>query len=290
MAFLDSKSNYSLFDFGQIIPMEALSRIKEMITTPFVVFMDNDTLVNPQWLQPLIETAQRKSAAAVYPLILERSGVDAGDAIRTHLFTTEIRGVKVEEETYLIEHKTYRRVPMTDLPTEAVASDAFELHCVLFRTDEFLKIETPAMTIREHLDIGLQLKANNKGVFVEPRSQVVFDNLGSKAKKSDLHYFDLRWNRQILEQSSRLFEKRWGYRFYSEEAICNWAARRRLFMMFRRCYVPIVIANLLDRVLEAIRRRLFPVWDPLPDPLANSMSLSDILENESPKQLSTDIR
>ncbi len=285
MQVLEGKANFRVFDYGRVIPMEAMDRVKEHLGTRYTVFMDNDSRALPGWLPILIETADAKQAAVIYPVILERSGVDSGAEVRTHLFSTEMRIVDVGDTSYLIEHKTYRRALPEDLPQEVTESQAFELHCVMFDTQILKSLELPRMTIREHLDIGMQLKARNLKLFVEPRSTIMFDNLGERANLSDLKYFNLRWNKSITELSSRLFERRWGYRFYSEESIYNWASRRRLFLVMRWLFLPIVVANGIDRLISAVKRRLFPVWDPLEDPNSKSKMLYEQVEGGLPKQL-----
>ena len=282
---LADKTNYSVLDYGRVIPMEAMDRVREHLNTPYTVFMDNDSRTLPNWLPTLIETASAKQAAVTYPVTLECAGVDAGAKIRTHLFTTELRIVDINSMPYLIEHKTYRRAPLEELPIEVTESQAFELHCVMFDTAVLKSLELPRMTIREHIDIGMQLKARNLKMFVEPRSRIVFDNLGTRANLSDLKYFNLRWNKRITGLSSRLFEKRWGYRFYSEESIYNWVFRRRLFLLLRWLYLPIIVVNGIDRLITAVKRRLFPTWDPLDDPIAESQMLYEQLDDGIPRQL-----
>ena len=176
----------------------------------------------------------------------------------------------VESKPYLIEYKTFRRALPQDLPQSVTESQAFELHCVMFDTKVLKSLEFPRMTIREHLDIGMQLRSRNLKLFVEPRSQVKFDNLGTRANLSDLIYFNLRWNKRITAESSALFEKRWGYRFYTEKSIYNWASRRKLFLVLRWLFLPVVVVNGIDRVVEGVKRRLSPVWDPLDDPISQS--------------------
>jgi hypothetical protein len=285
MEVLGSKSNYRVFDYGRVIPMEAMDRVRQHIDTRFTVFLDNDSRVMPRWLPILIETAEVNQAAVTYPLILESSGVDSGADVRTHLFTTELRVVDVDTKPYLIEYKTYRRALPEDLPQSVTESQACEMHCVMFDTHVLKSLELPRMTIREHLDIGMQLRSRNLKLFVEPRSQVKFDNLGERAKLSDLIYFNLRWNKSITSASSLLFEKRWGFRFYSEQSIYSWASRRKLFLIMRWLFLPIAVANGIDRVLTGIKRRLFPVWDPLDDPVSQSRMFYDQFDDGIPKQL-----
>lgn len=282
---LKSQSNFEIINLGHIIPIEAIDKIAKRIRTKYTVFLDNDSRVLQGWLPPLIETIESRRAAVVYPVILEREGVDEGAAIRNHLFTTEFRVVYVDENPYLIEHKTYRRALVDAIPKDVTESQAFELHCVMFDTEVLQSLEMPRMTIREHLDIGLQLRAKGLKIYVDPRSQIVFDNLGTRANWSDLRYFNLRWNSQITSRSSRLFEKRWGYKFYSEESTYNWAARRRLFLILKWLYLPTSVANKIDRLISAIRRRIIPVWDPLKDPISQSILLYEKLDNRAPEQL-----
>ncbi|MDO8863770.1 glycosyltransferase [Haliea sp. E1-2-M8] len=280
------KPNMTVITDGRIIPMEALRRYRERIATRYTVLLDNDSRVTPGWLEPLIETAESQGAAVVSPLTLEKAGVDEGAELRNHLYTNEIRVVAAEGESRLIEHKSYRRSLPEEVPAEIRPTQAFELHCVFFRTATLQAIEIPQMTIREHLDIGMQLKARGEQLVADPRSVIHFDNLGTRAALSDLLYFNLRWNGRVTYDSSRLFEKRWGYKFYSEESIYNWAIRRRLFLLLRWLHLPIGLANKVDKVFSAIRRRLFPIWDPLPDPIGNSTLLYETVEGGAPKQLS----
>lgn len=268
-----------------MIPMDGMRKVREEIDTPYTFFLDNDSRVSPGWLPPLLETGDSTGAAVISPLTLEKNGVD-GDYTRNHIYTVEIRIVDVEGDPYLIEHKPYRRELLENLPKETAPTQAFELHGVMFRTSILKDIELPHMTIREHLDIGMQLKVRGESLYAEPRSIIYFDNLGSRAKLKDLQYFDLRWNKNIGKESHDLFEQRWGYKWYAEPAVYNWCTRRRLYLILRWLYIPIPIANFLDRIVSSIKRRLFPIWDPLKEPLELSTLLYDELGGNSPVQLS----
>ena len=289
-SIVDQKSNARMISYGRIIPIEGMRRCRDSITTTYSVLLDNDSRVTEGWLEPLMETAEKHNAAIVNPLTLEKAGVDEGAELRNHLYTNELRVVEAEGSPRLIEHKHFRRALPEEIPAEVRPTQSFELHCVMFRTSVLQEIELPQMTIREHLDIGMQLKARGEAVLVDPRSVIHFDNLGTRAALSDLAYFNLRWNGRITNQSSRLFEKRWGYKFYSEESIYNWAIRRRVFLLLRWMHLPIFLANKIDRVFSAIRRRLFPIWDPLADPVGESEPFYERFESGVPVQLNHDIQ
>jgi hypothetical protein len=286
---LSGRANACILNYGLMIPLEGITRIRDDIQTPFTFLLDNDSRVSPDWLAPLIETGEKTGAAVISPLTLEKDGVD-GAYTRNHVYTVEIRVVDVEGTSYLIEHKPYRRELPENLPKETTPTQAFELHGVMFRTSALQAIELPYMTIREHLDIGMQLKAKGELLFAEPRSIIYFDNLGTRAQLEDLRYFDLRWNKKIGKYSHDLFEKRWGYKWYAEQSVYNWCSRRRLYIYLRWMHIPISVANFLDRVVCGVKRRLFPLWDPLKNPIELSSLLYDKLDENKPVQLSHETR
>lgn len=282
---LETKENARLINLGPIIPMEAHRIVRDQIDTPYTVLLDNDSDVTKGWLSPLLETAHQTGAAIINPLTLEREGVDTGEKLRNHLYTSDIRIVDVDGKSYIIEDKHYRRTPVRDLPMQMRDTQTFELHCVMFDTKVLQALELPQATIREHIDISMQVQAMGKKQVVEPRSVIEFDNLGKRALLSDLKYFNLRWNSQITKQSSDLFEKRWGYRFYSEQFMYNWVIRRRLFLILNYFYFPGWLSN---KLANAVQKFFLPKWNPLEDPIAESNVFYETLPNGTPVQHSHD--
>ena len=264
-----SRPDVRFFDLGRVTPMDALRTVRDDIGTRAVVLLDNDSRVTAGWLPPLL-AALDDGHAVVTPLILEREGVDKGSELRNHLFTGELRVVDVEGTPYLIEHKSLRRTEVPDIPRERTATGTFELHCVLFSSAVFKAIELPSMVIREHLDISLQVSARGETMVVEPASVVHFDNLGTRMRLADMRFFFFRWDPALTGASSRLFERRWGYRFYSEQSMYNWVVRRKAFLVSRWFGLPVSIAN---RVTSVVKRLVCKDWDPLENPDAASRPL-----------------
>jgi len=281
-ALLAGRENARIIDIGLVAPMDAVRAVRDGVTTSSVVLLDNDSRVTPGWLPPLL-AALRDGAAVVSPLILEREGLDRGAPLRNHLHTAELRVVDVDGTPYLIEQKHHRRADVAELSRERTATGTFELHCVLFSTTTFKAIEIPSMVIREHLDISLQISARGEKLVVEPASVVTFDNLATRMEFDDMRFFFYRWNRRLTADSSRLFERRWGYNFYSEQSMYNWVFRRKTFLLARWLGVPTGLANQLTNVAKRLLRR---DWDPLPDPEGASRSL---LAAGVPPQLSHEI-
>jgi len=279
---LSGRPEARIFDLGLRTPMDALREVQPLVDTPTVVLLDNDSRVTEGWLPPLL-AAHADGHAVVTPLILEREGVDRGAPLRNHLHTGELRVVDVEGTPYLIEHKFHRRTEVADIPQERVETGTFELHCVLFDGEVFKRIELPSMVIREHLDISLQIAAMGRTMVVEPRSVVHFDNLGTRMALSDMKFFFYRWGPKLTGPSSRLFERRWGYNFYSEQSMYNWVVRRKAFLAARWLGAPIGIAN---RATQVAKKLFCRDWDPLPDPDAASRPL---LAGGVPPQRSHDL-
>ncbi len=273
---LATKDNAELIEMGLIIPMEAMRNVRDSITTPYVMFLDNDSNVTEDWLAPLLSIAESdEKIAIVNPLTLEKAGVDIGAPLRNHMFTNEITCLEIEGTDYLIEEKHYRRALPEDIPQEVVASEMFELHGVLFNTKILQEIELPQMVIREHIDIAIQLKKLGYKVFSQPSSIVIFDNLGTRMELADMKFFFFRWGKTLTWQSSRLFEQRWGYNFYSEQAMYHWVFRRKVFLYCRWLHIPIGLANQVTRIFAKIKTLIKPVWDPVKNPSENAVNLFD---------------
>jgi GT2 family glycosyltransferase len=269
---LASKNNAEIYDYGRIIPMEAIRKVRDYITTPYTMFLDNDSNVTEGWLMPLIIAAKTEHAAIVNPLTLEKEGVDKGAALRSHLYTNEIRMVEIEGTDYLLEEKHLRRALPEDIPSDVVPSEMFELHGVLFDTEVLKTIELPQMVIREHIDIAIQVRKMGRKIITQPKSIIVFDNLGTRMHLCDMEYFFFRWGYKLTSQSSRLFEQRWGYNFYAEQAMYHWVFRRRIFLYCRWLHLPISVANNTTRVFAKIKTMIKPVWDPLKNPYEHSQN------------------
>jgi hypothetical protein len=116
-------------------------------------------------------------------------------------------------------------------------------------------------------------------VFSQPNSVVVFDNLGTRMELDDMKFFFFRWSKPLTWQSSRLFEQRWGYNFYAEQAMYHWVFRRRVFLYSRWLHLPISLANQITRIFAKIKTLIKPVWDPVEDPAANSKNYFAYKEN-----------
>jgi glycosyltransferase involved in cell wall biosynthesis len=136
-----------------LIPNVARNMGLQWVTTPYVVFVDNDVIVSPRWLTQLLDCAESTGATIVGPLTCQHEPVHeevhfaGGEA---HLFT-DIKGrVRLREKMYKQGHKVEKLLPtLTRTETELC-----EFHCMLVRREIFEKLgylDEKMLNTKEHL-------------------------------------------------------------------------------------------------------------------------------------------
>ncbi len=254
---------------GKTIPMIAFRDVVSRIQEPYVAWVDNDTFVTPGWMTALLNRA-KQGARVILPVTLEREGLDADSRklpLRNHISHAELRRVTVNGVPYVFDYKPFRRAAPEELPTEAHTVDFFELHAFCAETDILRQLDLPAMVVREHIDIGIQLHKLGVDIWCEPKAQVIFDNIHERPTFRDLRFFFYRWNERLINESHDLFEKRWGYRFYGEQFMKNWAFRRKVFSVCRFVGLPYRLADIAARGINKLIRPKIPehlTKDPMP--------------------------
>ena len=118
-----------------LTPNQARNIGAARVRSRYVVFIDNDVIVAPDWLPPLVECADATGAAVVGPLNFENRPLHqevhfAGGNAR--IISTNDNG---RERHRLVDRIHKVRVPSSPEPTEAA-----EFHCMLVRTDVFRRL------------------------------------------------------------------------------------------------------------------------------------------------------
>ncbi len=246
---------------GHTIPMEAFRRCVQGITTPYTCWVDNDTFVTPGWMTTMLRSAKEEGRRVILPLTFEREGLDVDRRrlpLRVHISHAELRRVNVGGTEYVFDYKPFRRAAKDEMPAGPWMVDFFELHTFFAETAVLRQLDFPSMVVREHVDIGIQLHRMGIPIWCEPRAEVIFDNIHSRPTLADLRFFFFRWSDQLIDQSHALFAKRWGWRFYNEQFLKNWAYRRRGFAVARFCFLPHRAADILSRVMVKLFRPPIP--------------------------------
>ena len=270
---LCAKVSFEIVPCGRTIPMTAFREFVPRITTKYTCWVDNDTFVTPGWMTRLLRSAETEGMRVILPLTFEREGMDVDSrhlTMRVHISHSELRKVTVDGQELVFDHKPFRRAAREDVPAGPWTIDFFELHTFFAETAILQQLDFPAMVVREHIDIGIQLHRLGIPIWCEPRAEVVFDNIHLRPTIEDLRFFFFRWSDELVDESHRRFEERWGWRFYNEQFLRNWAFRRRVFSVARFCFVPNRLADLISRA--AVKYLRPPIPQALrSDPLAASV-------------------
>ncbi len=179
------------------------------VHTPYVVFVDNDLLVTPGWLDALLTAAKESGSWAVGPLYFEGDPADkiihmAGGVMA---FSGD-PGRRTLDTDHRLQH-----VRMNDAPElERERCDYVEFHCVLLTAEALERIgpfDERYLATREHLNLCLDIEAAGGEVWFEPASQVTYLS-PPPVPLTDIPYFWLRWSDAWSVSSLRTFCDEYG--------------------------------------------------------------------------------
>jgi GT2 family glycosyltransferase len=113
-------------------PNQARNIAVSAVATPYVVFCDNDLLVTPNWLDPLVTAAEEMGADAVGPIYL----FDEPEKGAVHMAGGELIWSKANGETLLDERQLYSHRHLAEIRHELHRGvcDYVEFHCMLVPT------------------------------------------------------------------------------------------------------------------------------------------------------------
>ncbi|MEM6598811.1 MAG: glycosyltransferase [Cyanobacteria bacterium P01_D01_bin.36] len=179
------------------------------VKTPYVVFVDNDVVVQPGWLRIMLECSQKTNATVVGPLMCHEEPIHeivhfAGGESRV---VTDIKERRHLREKMYLQGKAVKDV----LPRlEQCETELCEFHCMLVKMDVFDELgafDESILNTKEHVDFCMNVAALGRTVYFEPDSIVTYVP-GPTLAWRDLHYYMLRWsNAWELVSLARLQEK-----------------------------------------------------------------------------------
>jgi GT2 family glycosyltransferase len=180
------------------------------VTSKYVVFIDNDVVVSPNWLKPLIDCAQTTQATIVSPLLCQGTPIHQ----EVHCAGGET-GVRVESDRRRIIEKIYdqgRRVADVRPKLQQQQTGLAEFHCMLVRTEIFAQIgflDEALLSTKEHVDLCMLVAAVGGTVYLEPESVVTYVP-GPPLEWTDLHYYMLRWSDRWELASLKHLREKWN--------------------------------------------------------------------------------
>jgi GT2 family glycosyltransferase len=231
------------------------------VRSRYVVFIDNDVVVTPGWLAPLIRCADETGAAVVSPLNCEGEPVHE----RIHFAGGQCH-VRVEDrqgrrERHMVDTILRQGQRVADVrgqlrrePTEVA-----EFHCLMARTEIFDTIgpfDEGMLSVRENLDFCMMVRQAGGSVWFEPASVITYLG-GAPLRWSDMPFYAVRWADEWTLASLHHFRDKWDLTedAYFTTQYANIAWRRRDYL---------VQASLLHRVPSWrlrlwLARLVFPV-------------------------------
>jgi glycosyltransferase involved in cell wall biosynthesis len=162
-------------------------------TARYVVFIDNDVVPSPGWLEALTRTAMAHDAWVVRPLVLQRHGGEVTvheSGGECHL--EEHDGVVTLVETH--RHLGCQLDEVRSLHTEEV--ELFEFHAVLFDRARLVALGGPDERVRsvgDHLDLALRVRAAGGSVWFEPAAEIAYV-VPHRLALRDYPFFLGRWS------------------------------------------------------------------------------------------------
>jgi GT2 family glycosyltransferase len=184
------------------------------VNSKYVVFLDNDVIVTPGWLNTLVNCAEETKATVVSPLICQNLPLHS----EVHCAGGE-SGVKVEIQgnitRYKIIEKIYKQGRMVEdiFPQlQRQKTGLAEFHCMIVRTEIFKQIgvlDEGLMNTKEHVDLCMLVTEAGGSIYLEPESLITYVP-GPPLKWSDLHFYMLRWSDAWELSSLKHLRDKWN--------------------------------------------------------------------------------
>jgi GT2 family glycosyltransferase len=173
----------------------------------FVVFVDNDVIPAPGWIEALVECADGTGASVVGPLIFH--GTDESSQ-EIHIAGGEVviadRVMTVNER-----HFAGDRLADVDDRLERSPSSQLEFHCLLLTrafAESMVPFDEDLRTLGDHEDVVLSAERQGLGVWFEPSSKVAYVTK-LRLDDSEIGFWQLRWSEDWNGRSLRRFCEKW---------------------------------------------------------------------------------
>jgi GT2 family glycosyltransferase len=204
------KKDFQLIRVNSFLtPNQARNLALDHVDTEYVVFLDNDVLVKPGWLESLIHCAEETGAWIVGPLCLE-----GDDFAKVHMAGGTYEFKQRGSERWLIMRRPYFRTPLSKVrkkfkrqPTQAI-----EFHCVLVRTKVFQelgKLDEQVMGMGQEEDLCFSVLQSGQPIYFEPASVITYVPPQELAW-SEMPFFYMRWSQAWCDISMKRLHEKWN--------------------------------------------------------------------------------
>ncbi len=219
------------------------------VDTKYVVFADNDIVVQPGWLKTLVDCAEAATDAVVVgPLMCHHELIHK----EIHCAGGESRIIVDVKGRRRMREKMYRQGHATDKMRSQMKrceTELCEFHCMLVRTSIFEELghfDELMLNSKEHIDFCMAVMEAGYKVYFEPDSLVTYVP-AVPLKWSDLHYYMLRWSNDWEIKSLVRIRQKWDLAedsyFKQKHKALGWRRRET------------ILAPIVDRLTLGINHR-----------------------------------
>jgi len=187
---------------------------KDHADTDYIIFVDNDVLVNEGWLSALLECAGDTGAGLVGPTYYEHMP----ECSKLHMYGGEC-GLERDEQSRLVyfERHDCQHLAVEDLESELVRKKTglIEFHTVLVRMDLLSKIgglDDGLLCHSEHGDLSMVAKNNGFEIWMEPAAKITYVP-PTRLTAKDRDFFFLRWSEEWMLANQKHFKQKWGIEY-----------------------------------------------------------------------------
>lgn len=211
-------------------PNQARNAGLRRVKTPFVVFVDNDIVFSPGWLQALMKCEQETGASVIGSLVCQYEPfhtivhcvggdyMEPADYAKFGRGELGPKGTLAQAGKWTIEEKTYcQNQPLAEIKDQLHRQTVgfIEFHAMLVRTSLFGRIgllDEGFSCTKEYLDFCMSVTRLGEPIYLEPDSVVTFltHPPAPTMELSDLPYFMLRWSDEWERASLQHFQKKWN--------------------------------------------------------------------------------
>lgn len=235
-------------------PNTARNLALAQVDTKYVVFVDNDVIVSPGWLETLINCAEETGATVVGPLMCHEQPVHqivhcAGG--ENHIINDALGRRRLREKMY----KQGKQVEALRSQMQRSQTELCEFHCMLVRTQIFEQLgffDETMLNTKEHLDFCMSVMETGGTVYLEPASIITY--VPAKILQwTDLHFYMLRWSDAWELTSLNRLREKWdlvedGYFQHKYKAL-GWRRRNTILLPIIRLLTFNTKNILLEKVI-----------------------------------------
>ncbi|RTL56984.1 MAG: glycosyltransferase [Rhodocyclaceae bacterium] len=192
-------------------PQQVRKALVAQVETEYVVFLDNDLLVYPGWLENLVACADQTGAGLVGPLYLWGDGQSKPVV---HMAGGVLEETPIGASRLLVDRHQEQNADLDQVADrlERRPCDFLEFHCMLFRRElaqDPEMFDADICAVHEHIDTALLARRKGYGIYLEPTARVLYRAFISTTVE-DLPLMRQRWASSAVESSIAAFCAKWN--------------------------------------------------------------------------------